>query len=127
MASRSKLSGMQKQVLGLYRNFLRAARKKPPEECSRIKSIISAEFHENARNVDRKNFLYIEYLIRRGKKQLEQLNNPGIVGLSTFKFTSSSSAAAINISLDDQNSKPESPKLHVDEPDNKPAVNATIG
>ncbi|KAH7659994.1 succinate dehydrogenase assembly factor 1 protein [Dioscorea alata] len=124
MASRSKLSGMQKQVLGLYRDFLRAARKKPPEERNRIQSIISSEFHEKAKNVDRKNFLYIEYLMRRGKKQLEQLNNPETVSLSTFKFASSS--ATINPSLDNQNSNISSSELHAAEPDKEPAAKATI-
>ncbi|KAM0942700.1 putative complex 1 LYR protein [Dioscorea sansibarensis] len=121
MASRSKLSGMQKQVLGLYRDFLRAARKKPPEERDRIRSIISTEFHENAKNVDRKNFLYIEYLMRRGKKQLEQLNNPETVGLSTFKFASS-----ISSSLDNQHSNISSSELHAVEPDKDPAAKATV-
>ncbi|CAA2988700.1 Leucine-rich repeat (LRR) family, partial [Olea europaea subsp. europaea] len=60
-----KLSGMQKQVLALYRGFLRAARTKSPEERIRIESMVSAEFRQNSKQVDRKNFLYIEYLLRR--------------------------------------------------------------
>ncbi|XP_026656496.1 succinate dehydrogenase assembly factor 1A, mitochondrial isoform X2 [Phoenix dactylifera] len=87
MSSHSKLSGMQKQVLGLYRSFLRVARLKTPEERCRIESKISDEFRHNAKNVDRKNFLYIEYLLRRGKKQLEQLKSPDTVGLYAFKVT----------------------------------------
>lgn len=89
MSSHSKLSGMQKQVLGLYRSFLRVARLKTPEERHSIESKISTEFRQNAKNVDRKNFLYIEYLLRRGKKQLEQLKRPDTIGLHTFKLTSS--------------------------------------
>ncbi|KAL6963927.1 hypothetical protein U1Q18_034934 [Sarracenia purpurea var. burkii] len=77
-----KLSGMQKQVLGLYRGFLRAARTKSAADRRQIESIVSAEFHRNAKLVDRKSFLYIEYLLRRGKKQLEQLKSPDTVGLS---------------------------------------------
>lgn len=86
MASRSKLSGIQRQVLALYRGFLRTARLKSPEERHRIESVVSAEFRENARNIDRKNFVYIEYLLRRGKKQLEQLKDPDITGLSTLEI-----------------------------------------
>ncbi|KAL5223352.1 hypothetical protein ABZP36_028065 [Zizania latifolia] len=86
MASRSKLSGIQRQVLALYRGFLRTARLKSPEERHRIESVVSAEFRDNARNVDRKNFVYIEYLLRRGKKQLEQLKDPDITGLSTLEM-----------------------------------------
>ncbi|RRT54443.1 hypothetical protein B296_00031576 [Ensete ventricosum] len=85
MASRPKLSGLQRQVLRLYREFLRAARLKEPEERLRIESIVSAEFRQNAMNVDRKNFLYIEYLLRRGKKQLEQLKSPDTLRLSTLE------------------------------------------
>ncbi|XP_074579276.1 succinate dehydrogenase assembly factor 1, mitochondrial [Curcuma longa] len=85
MASRPKLSGLQKQVLGLYRGFLRAARLKAPEERSQIESIVSVEFRKNVEAVDRKNFLYIEYLLRRGKKQLEQLKSVDTIKLSTLE------------------------------------------
>ncbi|XP_062196690.1 succinate dehydrogenase assembly factor 1, mitochondrial [Phragmites australis] len=85
MASRRRLSGIQRQVLALYRGFLRTARLRAPEEGRRIESVVSAEFRENARNVDHKNFVYIEYLLRRGKRQLDQLKNPDITGLSTLE------------------------------------------
>lgn len=87
MAPGPRLSGMQKQVLALYRGFLRAARLKAPEERQRVESIISLTFRQNAENVDRKNFLYIEYLIRQGKKQLDQLKSADTVGLSTIKVS----------------------------------------
>lgn len=80
-----RLSGMQKQVLGLYRGFLRAARSKSHEERRNIESIVSQEFRRNSHQVDRKNFLYIEYLLRRGNKQLDQLRNPGTTGLSSLQ------------------------------------------
>lgn len=80
-----KLSGMQKQVLALYRGFFRVARFKAPEERRNIESIVSAEFRKNSMSVDRKNFLYIEYLLRRGRKQLDQLKDPGTVRLSSLK------------------------------------------
>uniref|UniRef100_A0A7N0ZQQ8 Complex 1 LYR protein domain-containing protein n=1 Tax=Kalanchoe fedtschenkoi TaxID=63787 RepID=A0A7N0ZQQ8_KALFE len=80
----SKLSGMQKQVLSLYRGFMRAARDKSPQERSNIESFVASEFRRNATGVDRKNFVYIEYLLRRGKKQLDQLKSPDIVSLSSL-------------------------------------------
>ncbi|KAM0913994.1 hypothetical protein ACQ4PT_011809 [Festuca glaucescens] len=86
MAPGVKLSGIQRQALALYRGFLRTARIKSPEERHRIESVVSAEFRENTRTVDRRNFVYIEYLIRRGKRQLDQLKNPDIIGLSTLKI-----------------------------------------
>ncbi|KAL2231802.1 succinate dehydrogenase assembly factor 1, mitochondrial [Sesamum indicum] len=83
-SGKARLSGMQKQVLALYRGFLRAARSKSPEERSRIEAFVSAEFRNNSSQVDRKNFLYIEYLLRRGKRQLDQLTSPNTVGLSSL-------------------------------------------
>ncbi|MED6120554.1 hypothetical protein PIB30_021875 [Stylosanthes scabra] len=80
-----RLSGMQKQVLSLYRGFLRAARSKSDEDRHRIESIVSDEFRRNSTEVDRKNFQYIEYLLRRGKKQLDQLKSPGTTGLTSLK------------------------------------------
>ncbi|XP_058107265.1 succinate dehydrogenase assembly factor 1, mitochondrial [Magnolia sinica] len=85
--SPQKLSGMQKQVLALYRGFLRAARTKAPEERRNIESVVSTEFRRNSESVDRKNFIYIEYLLRRGKKQLDQLKSPDTVRLSTLKVS----------------------------------------
>ncbi|KAI4332428.1 hypothetical protein L6164_017337 [Bauhinia variegata] len=79
----ARLSGLQKQVLSLYRGFLRAARSKPREERQKIESILSEEFRRNSKQVDRKNFLYIEFLLRRGKKQLDQLRDPATMGLSS--------------------------------------------
>ena len=84
-----KLSGMQKQVLGLYRGFLRAARSKSPEERCQIESIVSAEFRRNSKLIDHKNFIYIEYLLRRGKKQLDQIKSPDTVGLSYLNVDAS--------------------------------------
>ncbi|KAH6763875.1 LYR family of Fe/S cluster biogenesis protein [Perilla frutescens var. frutescens] len=88
-ATKPRLSGMQKQVLALYRGFLRAARTKSPEERSRIEAIVSQEFRRNSSEVDRKNFLYIEYLVRRGKKQLDQLKSPETVGLVSLNVEAS--------------------------------------
>ncbi|KAG5227617.1 UPF0481 protein [Salix suchowensis] len=56
---------MQKQVLSLYRGFLRATRSKSPEDRREIESFVSAKFRRNSKQVDRKNFIYIEYLLRR--------------------------------------------------------------
>lgn len=86
-SSGPRLSGMQRQVLSLYRGFLRAARSKSPEDRHQIESFVSNEFRSNAKQVDRKKFLYIEYLLRRGKKQLDQLKSPDTVGLSALSVS----------------------------------------
>lgn len=75
---------MQRQILSLYRGFLRTARSKSIEDRWKIESVVSAEFRHNAQHVDRKNFLYIEYLLRRGKKQLDLLKSHDIIGLSSL-------------------------------------------
>ncbi|KAI3826051.1 hypothetical protein L1987_00093 [Smallanthus sonchifolius] len=83
-ASRAqKLSGIQKQVLSLYRRFLRTAHSKTPENRAHIESLVSAEFRKNSQLIDRKNFLHVEYLLRRGKKQLDQLKTVDSVRLSS--------------------------------------------
>ncbi|XP_024372981.1 succinate dehydrogenase assembly factor 1, mitochondrial isoform X2 [Physcomitrium patens] len=77
----ARLSGMQKQVLSLYRSFLRAARIKPPESRKDIESFVGAEFRKYAQ-MDKKEFQSIEFLLRRGNKQLEMLKSPGVSGFS---------------------------------------------
>ncbi|PON32237.1 LYR motif-containing protein [Parasponia andersonii] len=83
-SSGPRLSGMQKQVLNLYRGFLRAARSKSAEDRPKIESIVFVEFRHNAKQVDRKNFIYIGYLLHRGKKQLDQLKSLDTISLSSF-------------------------------------------
>ncbi|CAA7029005.1 unnamed protein product [Microthlaspi erraticum] len=86
----AKLSGMQKQVLSLYRGFLRAARSKTTQEDrKRIETIVSNEFRQKSKEVDRKNFQYIEYLLRLGTKQLDQLKSPDMVSISSIKVATS--------------------------------------
>ena len=61
-------SQLQREVLKLYRNFLVACKDKPKE--TRI--IVESEFRKNA-NVKRTDTIMIEYLLRRGRKQLKTL------------------------------------------------------
>ncbi|KAJ7280482.1 hypothetical protein O6H91_19G038400 [Diphasiastrum complanatum] len=70
-----RLSGLQRQVLSLYRSLLRAARLKSPEARVNIEAIVSSEFRKQASSVDKKDFVRIEHLLRKGTKQLEMLNN----------------------------------------------------
>jgi len=77
----ARLSGMQKQVLSLYRSLLRAARSKPDESRRDIELFVGAEFRKHAK-IDRKEFQSVEFLLRRGHKQLEMLKSPGVSGFS---------------------------------------------
>ncbi|XP_027686993.2 succinate dehydrogenase assembly factor 1, mitochondrial [Chelonia mydas] len=78
MARHSKL---QKQVLSLYRQFLRASKEKPG-----FLPCIQAEFRKNAR-IPRMDVMHIEYLLRRGQRQLEQLRDVNTKQMGTFVKT----------------------------------------
>jgi len=78
---------MRRQVLSLYRGYLRAARSKDfPERCrvEQIEQIVSAEFRKNAKSLGKKDITYIEYLLCRGHKRFE-LWKTATVGLSVVK------------------------------------------
>ncbi|XP_027711266.1 succinate dehydrogenase assembly factor 1, mitochondrial [Vombatus ursinus] len=74
----SRHSRLQKQVLSLYRELLRAARGKPGAEAR-----VRAEFRQQAR-LQRTDVLRIEYLYRRGRRQLEQLRDSRTTGMGVF-------------------------------------------
>ncbi len=75
---------LQKQVLSLYRSFLREIKSKPAENQQRFQTFISRGFRKDCyesglttRDIDA-----IEYLIRKGSKQLEYLKNPSITNIA---------------------------------------------
>ncbi|XP_075393471.1 LOW QUALITY PROTEIN: succinate dehydrogenase assembly factor 1, mitochondrial [Tenrec ecaudatus] len=74
----SRHSRLQKQVLGLYRELLRAGRGKPGAEAR-----VRAEFRQNA-CLPRSDVLRIEYLYRRGRRQLLLLNSTHAKSLGAF-------------------------------------------
>lgn len=75
MARHSKL---QKQVLALYRQFLQAGKDKPG-----FVPRIREEFRVNAR-IKKTDVMHIEYLYRRGQRQLEQLRDINTKQLGSF-------------------------------------------
>ncbi|KAJ5638881.1 hypothetical protein N7528_001271 [Penicillium herquei] len=66
----ARLSGLQRDVLSLYRQCLRAIRTKPTV-------YRRAEFQKHL-SVSKKDFNTIEYLLRKGHRQLEMYASPGI-------------------------------------------------
>ena len=96
MAPTSRLSGLQKDVLALYRSILREAIHKDrktlpisdqnipvnqllsPSSGSSSTAYARDKFRKEALAVRRSDFKTIEYKIRKGKKQLDLLKMPGV-------------------------------------------------
>ncbi|KAJ4380126.1 hypothetical protein N0V86_004435 [Didymella sp. IMI 355093] len=76
----ARLSGLQKDVLSLYRQCLRAVREKPANTRLHFREFARTEFHKN-QGVGKKDFGTIEYLLRKGRRQLETYQDPGIKDL----------------------------------------------
>lgn len=66
---------LHSQVLALYRECLRVARTKAPALQADIKRIAGQEFREH-KGVARTDIERIEYLLRRGAKQLDRSHQP---------------------------------------------------
>lgn len=67
----ARLSGLQRDVLSLYRRCLRAAGTKPTSTRTQFQAFARREF-EQYLTLDKKDFNAIEYLLRKGTRQLEQ-------------------------------------------------------
>lgn len=74
----SRLSRLQRQVLSLYRELLRAGRGKPGAEAR-----VRAEFRQHA-CLPRSDVLRIEYLYRRGRRQLQLLRSGHAMAMGAF-------------------------------------------
>ncbi|OJJ36763.1 hypothetical protein ASPWEDRAFT_107976 [Aspergillus wentii DTO 134E9] len=73
----ARLSGLQREVLSLYRKCLRETRRKPMETRDNFKTYARAEFQKSL-TVSKKDFNAIEYLLRKGYRQLEMYSSPRI-------------------------------------------------
>ncbi|KAH5033527.1 hypothetical protein HBI74_068500 [Parastagonospora nodorum] len=73
----ARLSGLQRDVLSLYRQCLRALRAKPDDTRHNFRNYTRKEFRKYL-DVGKKDFGTIEYLLRRGRNQLEAHRDPGI-------------------------------------------------
>lgn len=77
MLTKPRLSGIQRDVLSLYRQCLRKIREKPTENQLHFRLFMREEF-EKTRNFDKKDFASIEFLLRKGQRQLETYAAPGV-------------------------------------------------
>ncbi|XP_049477918.1 succinate dehydrogenase assembly factor 1, mitochondrial [Panthera uncia] len=74
----SRPSRLQRQILSLYRELLRAGRGKPGAEAR-----VRAEFRQHA-CLPRSDVLRIEYLYRRGRRQLQLLRSGHATAMGAF-------------------------------------------
>jgi succinate dehydrogenase assembly factor 1 len=75
-----RLSGLQKDVLALYRSLLRSVYKKYQDQQdikTAMVKVVSKEFRSEAKAVDKHDFRLIEHKIRHGYKQKKILEMPG--------------------------------------------------
>ena len=95
-------SGIQKEVLALYRTLLREATKKDrmavateaeslftqflfaDDDSNYSTAHVRSEFRRQASKVSRKDFRTIEYKIRHGYKQIKLLQMPGVVKFKSW-------------------------------------------
>ncbi|AEO66135.1 0d5c62a4-349d-41d6-8b34-0403289286d6 [Thermothielavioides terrestris] len=72
-----RLSGLQKEVLALYRQCLRECRKKPAASRKNFQVFARNEFEKNIK-IDKRDFGAIEFLLRKGRRQLDLYSLPGV-------------------------------------------------
>lgn len=82
MSSSVRLSGLQKDVLNLYRKVLRQAEK--TSEVKAVKDFVRAEFRKKAVELPKSDFRTIEHNMRSGQKFIKLMSMPG------FRLASSS-------------------------------------
>ncbi|KAG6831941.1 hypothetical protein H0H92_006542 [Tricholoma furcatifolium] len=74
----SRRSGLQKEVLALYRRALRMVRTKPDNTRPKFLLFVRYTFHTNASSVSSRNVSAVEHLLRKGTRQLEMYENPTV-------------------------------------------------
>ena len=77
-----RMSGVQKEVLSLYRNFIRAAKTKP--DPTRALTVVCGRFRHDAESIKRMDFRKIEFKMRQGKKHLKLLQSPNVVNIDGY-------------------------------------------
>jgi len=73
----ARLSGLQREILSLYRKCLRETRKKPADARPNFLRYAQSEFRQHQHH-DKKDYSAIEYMLRKGQRQLETYSSPGI-------------------------------------------------
>ncbi|TFK24966.1 hypothetical protein FA15DRAFT_640420 [Coprinopsis marcescibilis] len=71
-------SGLQKEVLALYKRALRMVRAKPATSQPKFLLHVQYNFHKNAESISPRNVSAIEHLIRKGTRQIEMFEDPAV-------------------------------------------------
>ncbi|KAF9220960.1 hypothetical protein BS17DRAFT_738592 [Gyrodon lividus] len=71
-------SGLQREVLALYRRALRMVRTKPSHAQPKFTLFVRYTFHTQAASVSPRNVAAIEHLLRRGRRQIEMYESSSI-------------------------------------------------
>ncbi|KAF2743972.1 hypothetical protein M011DRAFT_409545 [Sporormia fimetaria CBS 119925] len=73
----ARLSGLQRNVLSLYRQCLRAVKEKPRSSQDHFRDFAREQFRKH-QHINKKDFGTIEYLLRSGTRKLETWKDPEI-------------------------------------------------
>ncbi len=77
------LSGLQREVLSLYRALLRLTRPSAGTAFpTPLRLHVQQQFRESQHEVARSDVERIEYLVKKGRRQLETLRMSGVKGVS---------------------------------------------
>jgi len=79
-----KLTGLQREVLGLYRTVLRASKVKEAAGHPGIVASAREQFRREAESVGKRNYQKIEYMMRRGQKHVKMLSDPQVKNVTQF-------------------------------------------
>ncbi|KXN81770.1 hypothetical protein AN958_03696 [Leucoagaricus sp. SymC.cos] len=71
-------SGLQRDVLALYRRALRMVKTKPESTQHKFSLYVRYTFHQNASSISPRDVSTIEHLLRKGRRQLEMYEDPGV-------------------------------------------------
>ena len=88
-----RLSGLQREVLALYRRVIIVAREKEAAGHEGFIASARAAFRQQALTTDARNFQKIEYMIRRGDKQLRVIRDPQVKSFGGVLVTANGNCA----------------------------------
>eukprot|EP01099_Mayorella_cantabrigiensis_P007242 TRINITY_DN6330_c0_g1_i1.p1 TRINITY_DN6330_c0_g1~~TRINITY_DN6330_c0_g1_i1.p1 ORF type:complete len:122 (+),score=28.61 TRINITY_DN6330_c0_g1_i1:128-493(+) len=83
-------SGLQKEVISLYRDFLRTLKKR--QNLDQL-SLVRSKFKANA-SISRRDLLTIEHMLGQGRRQLERLQSSHVDSISVFSIQTNRPATA---------------------------------